>query len=301
MIERFEGAVGRPALEEVLLDQKLVQGSVELARHLAEVGSLVELDQGQVLIEQGAEDTDVFFIITGQVQIKVHDREVATRRQGEHVGEMAALVVTAKRSATVIATEPSIALRVSANAFKAAADDHPRIWQCVTRQLVERLNQRNNMVRPAHQSARIFIICSTEALPIAKEIERQLEHDTFYVKIWTEGTFRASQYTLESLEEQLDESDFAIAIAQPDDEIASRGESQRAPRDNVIFELGMFVGRLGRKRSILLEPRGEGVRLPSDLKGLTTITYRPASGNDEARLGPACTELRKIFNEHGPR
>lgn len=301
MIERFEGAAGRSTLEEVLLDQKLVVGNEALAQRLAEVGSLMELDQDQVLIEEDAQDTDVYLIITGQFKIKVHDREVATRGQGEHVGEMAALVVTAKRSATVIATEASIVLKVSAADFKAAANDHPRIWQYVTRQLVERLNQRNDLVRPAHQSARIFIISSAEALPIAREIERQLEHDKFFAKVWTEGTFRGSQYALESLEMQLDECDFAIAIAQPDDEVASRGQSQGAPRDNVIFELGMFVGRLGRRRSILLEPRGDEVRLPSDLNGLTTVTYRPACDKDPARLGPACTELREIFNELGPR
>lgn len=301
MIERFEGVAGRPALEEVLLEQKLVLGNEALAKRLVEAGSLVELEQDQILIEQGGQDTDVFFIITGQLKIKVHDREVAIRGQGEHVGEMSALVVTAKRSATVVATESSVVLKVSAVDFKAAANDFPRIWQSVTRALVERLHQRNALVRPSHKSARVFIISSKEALPIAREIERQLEHDTFFVKIWTEGTFRASKYTIESLEEQLDESDFAIAIAQPDDEVESRGQSQGAPRDNVIFELGMFVGRLGRMRSILLEPRGDEVRLPSDLKGLTTITYRPASGKEQAKLGPACTSLREIFNELGPR
>ncbi|MNP56625.1 putative nucleotide-binding protein containing TIR-like domain protein [compost metagenome] len=83
--------------------------------------------------------------------------------------------------------------------------------------------------------------------------------------------------------------------------MTSRGQSQGAPRDNVIFELGMFVGRLGRMRSILVEPRGDEVRLPSDLKGLTTITYRPAADKEPAKLGPVCTSLREIFNDLGPR
>ncbi|MGB3835897.1 TIR domain-containing protein [Castellaniella sp.] len=301
MIERFAGAAGRPALEEVLLEQKLIVGNVALAKHFADAGSLVELDRRQTLIEQDAEDTDVYFIITGQFQIRVNGREVATRGRGEHVGEMAALVATAKRSASVIAIEPSIVLKVSATDFKAAADAHPRIWQHVTRQLVERLTQRNTLVRPASQSARVFIISSVESLPIAREVEQQLEHDKCFVKVWTEGTFRASTYPLESLESVVEDSDFAIAIAQPDDQVERRGESHQAPRNNVIFELGMFVGKLGRHRSLLLEPRSEGVDLPSDLSGLTTISYRPASGKDPARLGPACTQLRKIFNELGPR
>lgn len=302
IIERFEGAAGRAALEEVLSEQKLVLGNQNLATRLADVGSLAEVAEGQVLIEQGAHDTDVYFIITGRFQVKVHDREVAIRSQGDHVGEMAALVVTATRSASVIATEPSIVLKVSAADFKAAADANPSIWRHVTRQLVERLHQRNQLVRPSHQSALVFIICSTEALPIARAVENHFEHDRFFVKIWTEGTFKASQYAIESLEEQLDESDFAIAIAQPDDEVESRGQAQGAPRDNVIFELGLFVGRLGRMRSFLLEPRGEEVRLPSDLKGITTIGYRPNHGKDlAATLGPACNQLRDIFNELGPK
>lgn len=302
MIERFDSAAGRAALEEALLQQKLVLGNDALAGRLADVGSLLEVAAGQALITQGAQDTDVYFIVTGHFQIQVHGREVASRGPTEHVGEMSALVATVARSATVIATEPSVVLKVSASDFKIAANDFPRLWHQITRQLVERLYQRNNLVRPAHQSARVFIICSVEALAIARAVENHFEHDKFFVKIWTEGVFRASQYPIESLEQQLDECDFAIAIAQPDDQVTARGDTKDVPRDNVIFELGLFVGRLGRMRSFLLEPRGDEVRLPSDLTGLTTIGYRLATGKDmAASLGPACNQLRDIFNELGPR
>lgn len=254
MIERFEGTAGRAALEDALSQQRLVLGNDALASRLADVGWLLDVAAGQLLITQGAQDTDVYFIITGRFQVQVHSREVASRGPTEHVGEMSALVATAARSATVLATEHSVVL--CASDFKNAANDFPRVWQQITRQLVERLHQRNNLVRPAHQSARVFVICSVEALPIARALENHFEHDKFFVKIWTEGVFRASRYPIESLEEQLDESDFAIAIAQPDDQVTARGETQGTPRDNVIFELGLFVGRLGRMRSFLLEPRG---------------------------------------------
>ena len=109
--------------------------------------------------------------------------------------------------------------------------------------------------------------------------------------------------TLESLEEQLDECDFAIAIAQPDDSVTMREETKNTPRDNVIFELGLFVGRLGRARTFLLEPRGDEVHLPSDLKGLTTIGYRLTKSEDQlpSSLSPACNQLRTIFNKLGPK
>lgn len=302
MIDRFTGSAGRASLIEVLLDQRLILGKEDLATRFAEVGELVQIEKDREFIAQGDQDSDVYFIITGAVEVRVHDRTVATRGPQDHVGEMSALVPTATRSATVVATEPTLALKVSAQDFKAAADNHPSVWRHVTKQLVERLTQRNQHVRPSHEAALVFIICSTEALPVAREIQNQFQHDKFFVKIWTEGTFKASQYALDSLEEQLDESDFAIAIVTPDDLVESRGEEQGAPRDNVIFELGLFVGRLGRPRSFLVEPRGDEVRLPSDLKGITTIGYSTRSGQDLAsRLGPACNQMREIFNELGPK
>lgn len=302
MIDRFKGAEGRPSLIEVLQEQRLILGNEDLASRFAEVGELVEFDAGCQFITQDGRDSDVYFLITGQVEVRVHDRVIALRGPQDHVGEMSALVPTATRSATVIATEPTLAIKVAAAEFKAAADHHPVLWRHVTKQLVARLTQRNQHVRPTHEAALVFLICSTEALPVAREIQNQFAHDKFFVKIWTEGTFRASQYPLDSLEDQLDESDFAIAIVTPDDLVESRDEQQGAPRDNVIFELGMFVGRLGRARSFLVEPRGDEVRLPSDLKGITTIGYSTRQGQDLAsRLGPACNQMRDIFNQMGPK
>lgn len=81
----------------------------------------------------------------------------------------------------------------------------------------------------------------------------------------------------------------------------SRGDEWPSPRDNVVFELGMFVGRLGRARAILMEPREEKVKLPSDLSGVTTITYNFKQGEDAATLlGPACNRLRDHINALGP-
>ena len=61
--------------------------------------------------------------------------------------------------------------------------------------------------------------------------------------MWTDGVFRASWYPVESLEAQIDQSDFAIAIVQPDDITIKRGVEVATARDNVIFELGLFIGR----------------------------------------------------------
>jgi CRP/FNR family transcriptional regulator, cyclic AMP receptor protein len=71
----------------------------------------------------------------------------------------------------------------------------------------------------------------------------------------------------------------------------------------VIFELGLFMGRLGTDRAILMEPRNNKVRLPSDLAGVTTITYRFDKNNPDkaALLAPACNELRDYIVNKGPK
>lgn len=74
-----------------------------------------------------------------------------------------------------------------------------------------------------------------------------------------------------------------------------------APRDNVIFELGLFMGRLGKARAILMEQRGKDVKLPSDLTGITTIPYQfVKEGENAALMGPACNKLRDHINTLGP-
>jgi len=61
------------------------------------------------------------------------------------------------------------------------------------------------------------------------------------------------------------------------------------------------MGRLGRQRAILMEPRDEKVKLPSDMSGITTIPYRYEAGQDtSALMAPACDRLRAHILKLGP-
>jgi predicted nucleotide-binding protein len=77
-----------------------------------------------------------------------------------------------------------------------------------------------------------------------------------------------------------------------------RGKTLSSVRDNVLFELGLFVGRLGAERSFFIVPEdADDFRLPSDLYGVTYPTFdskRP-DGNWEAALGPACNLIRSTI------
>ncbi len=301
MKERFEGTDGKRRLLTALQSQKICSVDPAIGNALTEVAEVIEAKTGEAIITEGAHDNDAFFILAGSFSIIVKGHVVATRSANDCVGEMSAIDPSLPRSATVVATETSVVAKVSEPEFIKIADAHPKFWRSISTELAKRLNQRNTLVTQPNDKPRLFIISSKEALVIARDIQAILEHDVL-VQIWTDGVFFASGYALEALEAAVDASDFAIAIAQPDDTTTSRGVENKTARDNVIFELGLFMGKLGRRRTILFQPEGKELKLPSDLQGLTAISYKTGEPKDmPSLLGGACTQVRKLMLEMGVR
>jgi CRP/FNR family cyclic AMP-dependent transcriptional regulator len=300
--ERFEGNAGLRRLIVALKTQKLVAGNAALAEELANLVEVMEVKAGDTIIRQGASDNDIFFILTGSFNIVVNGKVIARRGIHDHVGEMSAIDPSQARTATVIANEDSLICKLTESQLADVGQRHGDIWRYFAKELVQRLAQRNALIKPPRENIQVFIMSSTEALHIAREIQSHFEYDSFTVVIWTDGVFKASSYAIESLEKAVDDSDFAIAIIQPDDLTEARGEAKPVPRDNVIFELGFFIGHLGRQRTLLLEPRDKEVKLPTNLSGLMTIGYRRGEPeNLPSLLESACDQIRKIINELGPR
>ena len=91
MLERFSGEKGRRLLVEAFARQRLVAGNGQLAEELADKVEVTSTPRGQVLIAQGGEDNNIFFILSGTFDISINGRRVAARGTDEHVGEMAAV------------------------------------------------------------------------------------------------------------------------------------------------------------------------------------------------------------------
>lgn len=301
MLERFAADGGR-RLVEALSEFRLLAGVDGAPARLANIGHLLEVEEGESFINQNGSETDVFFIVAGSVNVVVNGKVVNTRKVGDHVGEMAAIEPAQLRSATITAREPCVLLKISEADFIALADANPVIWRRVAATLSRRLMERNSMVAQARTKMRVFVMSSVEALPITRLLVQHFEHDPFVTMVWDHGVFRASNYTLDELERELEQADFAIAVAHADDVVISRGDEWPTMRDNVVFELGMFIGFLGRRRAFLMEPREDKLKLPSDLTGLTTVPYRYVKGPDaRAHLAPACEQIRTRILEAGPR
>lgn len=151
------------------------------------------------------------------------------------------------------------------------------------------------MAQPA-----LFVGSSSEGLEFARAIRTLLAQDA-EVTLWNEGFFGLGNTFIESLVEALPRFDYAAVVLTPDDMITSRDNTMLGPRDNALFELGLFMGRLGRERTFVIRPRGDGLKIPSDLAGLTTAAYDwPRSdGNHKAAVGSACDSMREIIRRLG--
>lgn len=147
----------------------------------------------------------------------------------------------------------------------------------------------------------IFIGSSSEGAAIAYAIQENLEN-LGDVYVWTQGVFELGSSYLESLVKELDKADFAILVLTEDDITISRGKEMVSPRDNVLFELGLFTGRLGRDRSFFVYDTEKNIKLPSDLSGISGAGYKlQQSGNLLASLGAACNKIRTAVTKAGPR
>ena len=125
---------------------------------------------------------------------------------------------------------------------------------------------------------KLFIGSSKKNLRVAKALSVGLK-EVATVTVWDEGVFGLGYGFLETLVKKLEEYDFAAFILAPDDVTTSNDHAKPAPRDNVLFESGLFMGVLGRDRVFLVYDESVGIKLPSDLAGVSLAPY------DGARIG----------------
>lgn len=148
---------------------------------------------------------------------------------------------------------------------------------------------------------RAFVGSSVEGLNVAYAVQQNLMHDA-EVTVWDQGVFELSSTTIESLTKTLGDNDFGIFVFSRDDLVKIRNKESPAVRDNVLFEFGLFIGRMGRDRVFFLLPTDGELHLPSDLLGVTAGRYDPArsDGSMQAATGPACHQIRTQMKVRGP-
>jgi len=101
--------------------------------------------------------------------------------------------------------------------------------------------------------AQVFIGSSKEGVDIARAIQAELEPE-FDCTIWNQQAFQLTRDNLSNLIGILAASDFGVFVFSPDDMATIRGQEQQIVRDNLIFELGLFIGKLDAARSFFVLP-----------------------------------------------
>lgn len=300
-IDRFVGGATSPALIQALREQYIVYGNAPLATALATVVMLEEHVPGTLLIEQGKADNDLLFILIGEVAIVINGQEVAYRRAGQQVGEMALLSAGALRSASVVARDTVITARISEADLSAVATAHPEMWRRIAAELADRLRQRTRFIRQRNTTPIIFVGSSRESLPIVQAILDGWKSAPFIVRPWTGSVFTPSQFPIDDLTKQLYVCDFAALVLGPDDLIMSRGVTSNAPRDNVLFELGLFMGAIERSRTLFIVPADVDVKIPTDILGLNPLRFVSQTGALVDNIASVCRDIATLIDRMGPR
>jgi len=152
------------------------------------------------------------------------------------------------------------------------------------------------------EKLRVFVASSSEQLAVAAEIAQSINRSkAFYAQPWDKDVFEFSKAYIESLERELDRADFAVAVLTADDAGNVRGRKVSLPRDNVIFELGLFAGRLGRNRCFFFVDADSATKLASDLSGVEPVTFRRGAGPGGVDLKTRIGQVTEQMKQAGPR
>jgi hypothetical protein len=157
------------------------------------------------------------------------------------------------------------------------------------------------MLDPAATS-RIFIASSTANIKVARAFARGLQTRGFQTKVWDEWVFQPNESTLDGLLRVATDYRFAVVVWGPSDVTMSCGESISSPRDNVIFEAGLFLGMLGRHGVFVAEDKTASIRIPSDYAGITCVTYDGSliEREPDPAIRSACDEIQHYIETPPP-
>ena len=144
-----------------------------------------------------------------------------------------------------------------------------------------------------------FIGSSKESLDVARQLMRALA-SVVNCTIWDDGFFALNDGAFDLLLKKSALYDAGIILLTKDDTSLIRGKKKITPRDNTIFEAGLFYGRLGKGRTFLVVE--DGVKLPSDLIGITVLYFKKGRGgrrnNIRTIAAKLIQEIKDSFARH---
>jgi hypothetical protein len=130
-----------------------------------------------------------------------------------------------------------------------------------------------------NKKPRIFVVSAAESVDVMQRLLRQSHSRLRYVPWSRLGVFEPGTYNIPTLLSEMAGADGAAVLAVGLDTVRARGTEQISARDNVLLELGMALGIFGLEGTALISD--QSVHLPSDLLGLSPISYEATSDPDQ--------------------
>jgi CAP12/Pycsar effector protein, TIR domain len=144
---------------------------------------------------------------------------------------------------------------------------------------------------------RVFIGSASEALDVARTLETLLS-DFARPRLWTR-TFVMGQSFIDDILAQAHECEFGLFVMTPEDLELVRDDLRRVPRDNVLLELGVFLGALGKGRALFVFAGDDAPTLPSDLSGMTAGIWESGPTTTGA-LAPIAQKIAAAMDTQMP-
>lgn len=266
--------------------------------------------KGCYLIREGDNSSkDVFLIVSGTLAIELGGHFLFDREKNIHVGEMA-MIMNEPRTASVKAIVDSLVIRIPQSVMDEALDRFPIMWKPIAKTLCDRLHQRRTFFRSTNKIPRVFIGSSGASIGVAERIADELRArlgKNAIVNNWSEPTiFAPSAITVEKLITESKEADFGIFILAGDDIQSKRGTTgglvknfRVTPRDNVIFEAGMFTASCGLNRTFFVCEKHPKLQIPSDLAGVTHLPFKRDVVTNMIDFGDTVDRIVTVISEEG--
>jgi predicted nucleotide-binding protein len=142
---------------------------------------------------------------------------------------------------------------------------------------------------------RVFIGSSTSALDIANSLKKGLVmRGCGDVEVWNKGVFGVNRGFLETLLNAREKFDYAVMVWSAADSVNSQAAVPHAPRDNVVFETGLFMGAMGRDNVFVMYDEKADLKIPSDFEGITLVKFDGQTAGHNS-LSKACATIAKAM------
>lgn len=145
---------------------------------------------------------------------------------------------------------------------------------------------------------KMFIGSSTEGKPVVRQIVEVFSDLAACIpwNIAPEFKSSGSFATFNALCDAARGYDFALFVLTSDDILNHRNEQYSCPRDNVIFEMGLFIGAIGPDRvfACVQDTSDQGMKIPSDLLGVNMPRFLFNKDDPESSIASINAEMQKF-------